>query len=146
MLYSIQIVRWMYKDCFLMILRYLAPFQWDYLFHSHVDLVMIDKSCRAPISKLEIPIERGPTSLIRVFAEVLRGCSWCEGLTIVEFAPIPLIRLNCKPELVTSEGAVSPLEEVVIDITIEGSIDQSNKKVMASGMNGLRLENTLIVM
>jgi len=64
--------------------------------------------------------------LIRVLVDHLRECSWCEGLTTVESAPIPIIRLKCKPTLAASEE-VSPLEVVSIDITIEGRRDWSTK-------------------
>lgn len=93
---------WMYNHFFFYGFQVFGSFATGLcLSHSDVDLVVIDESCRAPISKLEIPTaERGPASLIRVLAELLRECSWCKGLTTVESAPIPVIRLNCKPELV----------------------------------------------
>ena len=92
------------------------------LSHSDVDVVVVDAP--APPETPETSSLFGTRSLapsIRLLGAALQTHDWCDNITTIESATMPVIKLHWKATVSSGDGQYSPSPSVVkMDITIGG--------------------------
>eukprot|EP00249_Psilotum_nudum_P024726 c29277_g2_i1 orf=654-3620(+) len=86
--------------------------------HSDVDLAVV--GAPFPSSTVSLSVAQTSASLIRELARVLRTYYWCESITVIDTASMPVLKCFCRPADSGSSVEFSLLPPVAIDITIGG--------------------------